>query len=236
MAGTYRTEYTIVPQEVGNYTIPGVPLVYFDVESGEYKTVEVADKPIKVLRGSSAAPAVSQEAIDSSIDDILHIRRSDMSEQVADISYTVESPLYWFMYILAAAILVGVLCGIPPQHTPWRPTSWGASSPRQAAWPPSASRTRKRLWTLIATMNSMPLSPRLSGGYISDKLSISPSGLTRDNVADKLNAYGLSGEDADKVLEILDRCEMARFTPIHQMRRWPIYMQKPPKQSKALKT
>ncbi len=183
MAGTYRTEYTIVPQEVGNYTIPGVPLVYFDVESGEYKTVEVADKPIKVLRGSSAAPAVSQEAIDSSIDDILHIRRSDMSEQVADISYTVESPLYWFMYILAAAIPCGSALWYTAATYALRPTSWGASSPRQAAWPPSASRTRKRLWTLIATMNSMPLSPRLSGGYISDKLSISPSGLTRDNVA-----------------------------------------------------
>lgn len=50
-------------------------------------------------------------------------------------------------------------------------------------------------------------------GYISDKLSIAPSQLTRDNVADKLTAYGLDKASTDEVLDVLDRCEMARFTP-----------------------
>lgn len=212
MAGTYRTEYTIVPQEVGNYTIPGVPLVYFDVESGEYKTVEVADKPIKVLRGSSAAPAVSQEAIDSSIDDILHIRRSDMSEQVADISYTVESPLYWFMYILATAILVGVLV-VYRRNIRLEADVVGRKLAKAGRL---ASKRLKDSKTFMDSHRNDEFYASIAKalwGYISDKLSISPSGLTRDNVADKLNAYGLSGEDADKVLEILDRCEMARFTP-----------------------
>ena len=52
-------------------------------------------------------------------------------------------------------------------------------------------------------------------GYISDKLSIPASQLTRDNVADKLRAYGLSDDAANGVLRVLDECEMARFTPQH---------------------
>ncbi len=52
-------------------------------------------------------------------------------------------------------------------------------------------------------------------GYLSDKLSISVSQLTRDNVAGKLTAYGLSHADTDRMLDVLDQCEMARFTPSH---------------------
>lgn len=55
MSGTFRTDYTIVPQEVGNFSIKGVPFVYFDIESGSYKTVDVPDMPIKVLRGNGSA-------------------------------------------------------------------------------------------------------------------------------------------------------------------------------------
>ena len=50
-------------------------------------------------------------------------------------------------------------------------------------------------------------------GYISDKLSIAPSQLTRDNVAEKLGSYGLDKDAIGEVLDVLDRCEMARFTP-----------------------
>ncbi|MDE6158364.1 MAG: protein BatD, partial [Muribaculaceae bacterium] len=52
-------------------------------------------------------------------------------------------------------------------------------------------------------------------GYLSDKLSISASQLTRDNVAGRLADYGLPQADADRMLDVLDQCEMARFTPSH---------------------
>ena len=52
-------------------------------------------------------------------------------------------------------------------------------------------------------------------GYLSDKLSISASQLTLDNVADKLKAYGLPEADTDHVIDVLNQCEMARFTPTH---------------------
>ncbi len=52
-------------------------------------------------------------------------------------------------------------------------------------------------------------------GYLSDKLSISASQLTLDNVSDRLKAYGLSETDTDHVIDVLNQCEMARFTPTH---------------------
>lgn len=37
----------------------------------------------------------------------------------------------------------------------------------------------------------------------------------RDNIAEKLEAYGLDNASAASVIEVLDLCEMARFTPVH---------------------
>lgn len=39
------------------------------------------------------------------------------------------------------------------------------------------------------------------------------SQLTRDNISVKLSDYGLGQTQIDGIVDVLDRCEMARFTP-----------------------
>ena len=41
------------------------------------------------------------------------------------------------------------------------------------------------------------------------------SALTRDNISDKLNDYGVAPELVAQTIDLLDECEMARFTPEH---------------------
>ncbi|MDE6160639.1 MAG: hypothetical protein K2F77_03165, partial [Muribaculaceae bacterium] len=52
-------------------------------------------------------------------------------------------------------------------------------------------------------------------GYVSDKLGIPPSQLLRDNIAGRLADYGAGEADTQAVLDVLDECEQARFTPDH---------------------
>ncbi|MDE6043677.1 MAG: BatD family protein, partial [Muribaculaceae bacterium] len=40
MTGTYRVDYTVVPQEPGKFTIPGSTFVYFDPSSRKYETID----------------------------------------------------------------------------------------------------------------------------------------------------------------------------------------------------
>ncbi len=40
----------------------------------------------------------------------------------------------------------------------------------------------------------------------------------RDNIAEKLRSFGASAETTDQVIDVLDLCEMARFTPNHSDR------------------
>lgn len=212
MSGTFRTDYTIVPQEVGNFVIKGVPFVYFDIESGAYKTAEVPDMPIKVLRGNGSAPAATQTAIDESIDDILHIRRTDISRQAAEIRYTFRSPLYWALYILAILALAGILV---VYRRNIRLEADVAGRRLAKAGRVASKRLKESKAYLDDHKNDLFYAALAKAlwGYISDKLSIAPSQLTRDNVAEKLGSYGLDKDAIGEVLDVLDRCEMARFTP-----------------------
>ena len=54
---------------------------------------------------------------------------------------------------------------------------------------------------------------KASWGYLSDKLSIPVSQLNRQNISDELLARGVPQETTDRVIAILDACEMARYTP-----------------------
>ncbi len=212
MSGTFRTDYTIVPQEVGNFVIKGIPFVYFDIESGAYKTAEVPDMPIKVLRGNGTAPAATQTAIDESIDDILHIRRTDISRQAAEIRYTFRSPLYWALYILAILALAGILV---VYRRNIRLEADVAGRRLAKAGRVASKRLKESKAYLDDHKNDLFYAALAKAlwGYISDKLSIAPSQLTRDNVAEKLGSYGLDKDAIGEVLDVLDRCEMARFTP-----------------------
>lgn len=50
-------------------------------------------------------------------------------------------------------------------------------------------------------------------GYVGDKLGIAPSSLISDVISDKLISRGVQPETAQEVIDVLNDCEMARFTP-----------------------
>jgi hypothetical protein len=50
-------------------------------------------------------------------------------------------------------------------------------------------------------------------GYLSDKLSIPVSDLTRTNAVSALREKGIGEERISELTEILDKCEFARYAP-----------------------
>ncbi len=51
-------------------------------------------------------------------------------------------------------------------------------------------------------------------GFLSDKLSMPASQLSRENVSEKLHDFGADDAVTDRLINVLDRCEMARYTPM----------------------
>lgn len=212
MSGIFRTDVTFVPQEVGNFTIEGTPFVYFDLDSKSYKTIDVPDMPIKVLRGLGAAPAAQQTTIDETINDILHIKPIKEGEQSFELDYSFRRSSYWLAYGIVALILIGLVI-IYRRNIRLQADVVGQ---RLAKASRVATKRLKAAKTFMDRHDNDQFYQSVSSalwGYMSDKLSIPASQLTRDNISAKLADYGLSPEGIADVVDVLDRCEMARFTP-----------------------
>ncbi|MDE5725997.1 MAG: hypothetical protein K2I12_08365 [Duncaniella sp.] len=60
-------------------------------------------------------------------------------------------------------------------------------------------------------------------GYLSDKLNIPVSQLSRENIASTLEHKGYSTSVIDELVSVLDDCEMARYTPDSSSRMDEVY-------------
>ena len=50
-------------------------------------------------------------------------------------------------------------------------------------------------------------------GYLSDKLTLPLSELTKDNAREEMSKHGIEPDAADEFMNLLDSCEFARYAP-----------------------
>lgn len=214
MSGTMTVEYTFIPQSVGKFTIGADKFVYFDPSSRQYVTLTTPSYSLDVAKGvntPSVANNINKQDVKVKNTDILHIKLGEKHPQ-KEHSYIVYSAWYWPVYIglfLALAFVV-YLYG---KHTKTAADIRG----RKLA---KANRTaKKRLKTAKSFMDKHANDKfyeellRAMWGYLSDKLSIPASQLSRDNISNELVAYGAPEKLAETFINVLDECEMARYTP-----------------------
>lgn len=209
VTGTMTVEYTFVPKAVGNFTIGSDKFVYFDVNTHQYVTLDTPAYDIKVVPGINGSTSERQE-ISSKNTDILHIKPDvNISNSV---HYYLDSTLYWAIYILVIAILITVIIV-------YRRNIRRAADVRGMKLAKANKVARKRLKLARTYMQRGDSEKfyeellRALWGYLSDKLSIPSSQLSRDNISAELHKFGASAELSEKFISLLDECEMARYAP-----------------------
>lgn len=216
MTGTYRLIYTVVPQEVGKYTIEGTPFVYFNPETRKYETITPGSITVSVAKGAATSAAVEQKEIVSGMQDILHIKPTAEMAQDSHPVYIISSVWYISLYFIATVILI---CVIAVYRRKVRLRSDVAGRRLARANSVAARRLRvARGYMAGPGKNSEKFYQALSSamwGYISDKLGIPASGLTRGNIAGKLQSKGVDAGSVADIISVLDLCETARFTPMN---------------------
>lgn len=211
--GTYKVDYTIVPQEAGKLVIPGTPFVYYDLDKKEYVTLDTRSYELNVAKGSSTSSVVEQRQIDKSMHDILHIKPST-GLQKKEVSYIFHNGLYWLAFIIAVVILVAIAV-IYRRQLKFNADIKGRKHARANRVVSKRLKVARQYMKTHENEKFYAELAKAMWGYISDKLSIAPSQLIRDNIASQLENYGASPALASDVLAVLDECEMARFTPQH---------------------
>lgn len=211
--GTYKVDYTIVPQEAGKLVIPGTPFVYYDIDKREYVTLDTRSYELNVAKGTSTSSVVEQREIDKSMHDILHIKPST-DRQKKEVSYIFHNGLYWMTFIIAVAILIAIAV-IYRRQLKFNADVKGRKHARANRVVSKRLKSAREFMKAHENEKFYAELAKAMWGYVSDKLSIAPSQLIRDNIASQLESYGASEQTANDVLSVLDECEMARFTPQH---------------------
>ncbi len=212
ISGSYQVVYTLVPQEPGKFDIPAWDFTYFNPSTKEYVTIPVGGYEMKVAQGASTSAITEQTSIKKEMTDILHIKSSASSAQQKMPSRIFHSATYWLLYIGAAAALVAVIL-IYRRNLKLRADVRGRKLARANRVAAKRLRAARRLMSAHQSEQFYGELSRALWGYISDKLGIPASQLLRDNIAERLGAYGVSSEATAEIISILDDCEMARFTP-----------------------
>lgn len=211
LTGTTTTEYTLVPQSVGQFKIPAVTFSYFDPAKKSYVTLTSQGYELNVAKGSGTTMSAEQRDIEAKNTDILHIKTGDKGVS-KDHTPMITKWIYWCVYILLLVVAIGVIAAYR-RHVRLDADVVGRRTTR------ANKVARKRLKAAAAFMkggNSDRFYEELlkaMWGYLSDKLNIPSSQLNRENIVATLGERGVAESTCNNVIDILDDCEMARYTP-----------------------
>lgn len=210
VSGTSTTEFTFIPKEVGSFTVNVPDFIYFDPSAKEYKTIHLDSYNLKVGKGVSASSG-TQQYVTSKNTDILYIKTGDKDLSKGN-DYIVSKLWYWLVFVtMIAAFVVVILLNAASAKRSADITGMKMSKASKVA--------RKRLKMAHKYMSENDSEKfyaemlKAIWGYLGDKLAIPASNLFRPTIAQELMAHGTPESITDSVIEILDICETARYTP-----------------------
>lgn len=203
-------EYTFVPQAIGDFTIGSDKFVYFDINKKEYVTLTTPTYNIKVAKGTSQ-PSASKKNVEQKNTDILHIFTGDKAPSKSH-TQTVAEWWYWMLYLLVILSVVTLLA-VNRRNIRRSADIKGMRIARANKVARKRLKLAKDYMTRKENEKFYEEMLRAVWGYLSDKLLIPASQLSRDNVAAELAKYGAPENTITDIIEVLDECEMARYTP-----------------------
>lgn len=216
LSGTQTIEYLAIPRHAGNFTIPPVEFTYFDLKSNSYKTLKTEAYNINVAKGQGNADQViadftNKENVKVLGQDIRFIKLGDTKLMPkGDVFFGTVG--YYLWYIIPFVLFVGLVVFFR----------------KQAAENANVLKVKTKKANKVATKR-MKLAGKLLAenrknefydevlkalwGYISDKLSIPVSQLSKDNIEAELAKYGVADDVIKDFINALNECEFARYAP-----------------------
>ncbi len=215
VTGERVIEYTIIPRYAGTFTVPSISLSYFDVKSQSYKSLSTPEYTVEVSQGESSTGGVSdfrsKEDVRLINADIRHIK-SQSGHLLKQHTDYVDSPFYWLWYVIPI-LLVSIYAIVMRVHAA---ANADVALSRNRKANKVALRRLKRAGNYLKARDEAQFYEevlRAVWGYLSDKLTMPVSELSRDNIQAAMNQYGADDALIIRFTQILDRCEFARYAP-----------------------
>ena len=218
-SGSKSFEYPFIPRSHGDFTIDPVEYSYYDVNQGKYVTLKTEPMHIKVAKGKggdsstpvSVSSGIERKDVKSLADDIRFIFTGKPSLSSSG-AFFVGSILFWVLLSLLVLGASAVFLAFR-KVSAMRADVAGTKNRR------ATKMARKRLAQAgeyldknLYTAFYEELHKALIG-FVSDKLNMDMSEISKDNIASALTSGGVSEEQTKAFTDLLDACEFARYSP-----------------------
>lgn len=216
LAGNKVIEYLAIPRHAGTYTIPPIEFSYFDLKSQSYKTLKTDSYTLNVAKGEGnseqvVANFISKEDLKVLGQDIRYIKTGDTNLSRKD-NYFFGSMSYWMWYIIPLALFIACMVIYRKQAL----ENANVTKVRTKKANKVATKRMKNAGKLLAEKKTEAFYDEVLKalwGYISDKLSMPISQLSKDNIEGKLQQHQVADELVKEFIDILNDCEFARYAP-----------------------
>ena len=216
LSGNKVIEYLAIPRHAGNFTIPPVEFSYFDLKSQTYKTLKTEPYTLKVEKGEGNADQViadftNKEDLKVLGKDVRYIKMGE-SKLAKKGDFFFGSVAYYLWYIIPLALFITFVIIYRKKAM----ENANVAKVRTKKANKVATKRMKNAGKLLAENKKEAFYDEVLKalwGYISDKLNIPVSKLSKDNIEEDLTKYGVSPECIKEFIETLNECEFARYAP-----------------------
>lgn len=216
LTGTKTFEYLAIPRHAGNFTIPAIEFTYFDLKSNSYKTLKTGAYNLKVAKGQGNADQVisdftNKESVKMLGKDIRFIKLGDSSLRPKG-DFFFGTVGYYLCYLIP--LLLFVVFAVIYRQKALENANVAKVKTKKAN--KVTTRRMKLAGKLLAENKKNEFYDEVLKalwGYISDKLSIPVSQLSKDNIEAELTNYGVQEALIAEFIGVLNECEYARYAP-----------------------
>lgn len=207
VSGNVTFDYTFMPLEEGNVTIPEVKLVYFNPETQKYETSVARGYTVNVGKGKSSARSQSRKTIRFN-PELLRVNPDKLSVRHVPV---IRSFPYWLCFILPVVILAVALI-VYKRYVSMHADIAALNSRRADKL---ARRRLKRAHDALRkgdVENFYTELLKALWGYLGDKLKMPTSELMRDNIRQVLAEKGIPESVVEDLISLIDEAEFAKYS------------------------
>ena len=215
--GQKSFEYLLIPRHNGDFAIPPITYSYFNIAAGRYEKLTTEELHFSALKvtgqttGTTVYGGIAKEDVKYLGKDIRFVK-SDPGKLKKSGDILVSKQSFYSAYAFSLLVFLIILF-LRREHIR-RNSDISMVRNRKAG-----KVAIKRLHNASVCLKNDEIDQfydeilKAVWGYLSDKLNIPVSDLTRTNAIDALQKEGIEEDIIKSLSEILDTCEFARFAP-----------------------
>ncbi len=219
VSGSKTFEILMIPRHAGNYMIPPLVFSYFNPATGKYQTLrssgfDIEVQPGETGEGTNVITGLSKEDIKFLGKDIRYIKTGNVSFRKKG-DYLVSKTGFHLIYLVSFLAFVAII--ILMRRKIRQNADISRVKNRRAN-----KFAKKRLKTAATFLKQHDKHAfydetlKAIWGYLSDKMNIPISELSKDKIKNELEQQKISNELVNELFNIINNCEFARYAPVSE--------------------